>query len=125
MIMNMIISYPYLASWILRRGRASARYDNNNDNNDNNDDNDDGMFNVHTSMNSIMNDNTGDNSNSDHHHTNNAVPGLVDSPSRPPRRASSLAPKKFRKHNSTRKRECARTKLPLMSQIWFHILGWR
>ena len=30
----------------------------------------------------------------------------------------------LRKHNSTRKREYARIMLPLMSQTWFHILGW-
>ena len=28
------------------------------------------------------------------------------------------------KHNSTRTREYARIMLPLMSQRWFHILGW-
>ena len=29
----------------------------------------------------------------------------------------------IRKHNSTRKRDYARMMLPLMPQIWFHILG--
>ena len=29
-----------------------------------------------------------------------------------------------RKHNSMRKRVYTRIMLPLMSQIWFHILGW-
>ena len=30
----------------------------------------------------------------------------------------------IRKHKSTRKREYVRIMLPLMSQIWFHVLGW-
>ena len=30
----------------------------------------------------------------------------------------------IRKHSSTRKRECARIMLLLMSQVRFHILGW-
>ena len=30
----------------------------------------------------------------------------------------------LREHNSTRKSEYVRIMLPLMSQIWFHILGW-
>ena len=30
----------------------------------------------------------------------------------------------FRKHNSTRKREYPRIMLPLMSQVWFRMLGW-